>query len=75
MGLAKAVAPGELHGIDREESVIELARSTAAAGGQANANFHVGELTELPFEDNFFDAAHCHTVMLYVPDTQAALRR
>ncbi len=63
----------ELHGIDREESVIELARSTAAAGGQANANFHVGELTELPFEDNFFDAAHCHTVMLYVPDTQAAL--
>ena len=73
MGLAKAVAPGELHGIDREESVIELARSAAAAGGYANANFHVGELTELPFEDNFFDAAHCHTVMLYVPDTQAAL--
>ena len=73
MGLAKAVAPGELHGIDREESVIELARSAAAAGGRANANFHVGELTELPFEDNFFDAAHCHTVTLYVPDTQAAL--
>ena len=73
MGLASAVAPGELHGIDREESVIELARSAAAAGGHANANFHVGELTELPFEDAFFDAAHCHTVLLYVPDTQAAL--
>ena len=27
----------------------------------------------LPFEDNFFDAAHCHTVLIYVPDTQAAL--
>ena len=73
MGLANAVAPGELHGIDRDKSVIELARSSAAAGGHTNASFHVGELTELPFEDGFFDAAHCHTVLIYVPDTQAAL--
>ena len=53
--------------------MIELARSAAAAGGLTNAHFHVGELTELPFEDDFFDAAHCHTVLLYVPDTRAAL--
>ena len=74
MGLAKAVAPGEFHGIDREESVIERARSTATAGGLTNANFHVGELTELPFEDDFFDAAHCHTVLIYVPDIRTALQ-
>ena len=29
---------------------------------------------ELPFEDNSFDAAHCHAVLMHVPDTQAALR-
>lgn len=73
IGLAKAVAPGELHGIDMEESQIALARSAAEAGGHTNATFHLGDLTDLPFEDNFFEVAHCHTVLLHVPDTQAVL--
>ncbi len=73
VGLAGAVYPGELHGIDIEESQIELARSAAEAGGHTNATFHVGDATSLPFEDNFFDAAHCHAVLMHVPDTQAAL--
>ena len=28
---------------------------------------------ELPFEDNSFDVAHCHTLLMHVPDTQAVL--
>ena len=59
VGLAKAVNPGEVHGIDMEESQIGLARSAAEAGGHANATFHVGSVTDLPFEDNSFDVAHC----------------
>ena len=74
VGLASAVHPGEVHGIDMEESQIELARSAAAAGGHDNITFHVGNVYELPFEDNSFDAAHCHAVLMHVPDTQAALR-
>ncbi len=73
VGLAKAVDPGEFHGIDMEASQIDLARSAAAAGGHANATFHVGNVTALPFEDNYFDAAHCHAVLMHVPDTAAAL--
>ena len=73
VGLAKAVAPGELHGIDMEESQIELARSVAQASGQDNAIFHVGDVTDLPFEDGFFDVAHCHNVLMHVPDTSAVL--
>ncbi len=73
VGLAKAVAPGELHGVDMEESQIELARSVAEAGGQDNATFHVGDVTDLPFEDDFFDVAHCHNVLMHVPDTAAVL--
>ncbi len=73
MGLAKAVAPGELHGIDMEASQIEMARSAAAAGGHANAFFRTGDATDLPFEDGSFDIAHCHAVLMHVPDTQAAL--
>ena len=42
MGLAEAVIPGELHGIDMEATQIDLARAAARAGGHANATFHVG---------------------------------
>ena len=73
VGLAKAIEPGELHGIDMEESQVEMARSAAEAGGHDNATFHVGDVTDLPFADNSFDAAHCHTVLNHVPDTQAVL--
>ena len=67
------VAPGELHGVDMEESQIDLARSLAKANGLDNAIFHVGDVTDLPFEDNFFDVAHCQSVLMHVPDTQAVL--
>ena len=73
MGLATAVAPGELHGIDMEESQIGMARAAAAAGRHDNATFHVGDVTALPFNDDSFDAAHCHAVLTHVPDTAAVL--
>ena len=73
MGLAKAVEPGELHGIDMEESQIKMARAAASADGQDNAIFHTGDVTDLPFENDSFDVAHCHTVLMHVPDTQAVL--
>lgn len=72
-GLATAVAPGEMHGVDMERSLIELARSAAASQGQDNAIFHVGDVTDLKFEENFFDVAHCRSVLMHVPDTAAVL--
>ena len=73
LGLAKFVAPGEMHGVDMEESLIEMARSAATSQGQDNAIFHVGDVTDLSFEDNFFDIAHCRSVLMHVPDTAAVL--
>ena len=73
VGLAKTVAPGELHGVDLEEEQIEQARSLALSAGIDNSAFHVGDVTALPFPDGFFDVAHCHDVLMYVPDTQAVL--
>ena len=35
VGLARAVEPGEVHGIDIEDSQIEMARAAAADGGLA----------------------------------------
>jgi len=73
LGLAEAVEPGELHGIDMEESQVEMARTAAAAGGHHNATFHVGDVAALPFENDSFDVAHCHAVLIHVPDTQVVL--
>ncbi len=73
VGLAKAVAPGELHGVDMEQSQIDLAKSVAQTNGIDNAKFHVGDVTGLPFEDDFFDVAHCHNVLMHIPDTQSVL--
>ncbi len=73
VGLANAVDPGEMHGVDMEESQIELARSIAHVRGLDNAIFHVGDVTELDFEDGFFDVVHCHNVLMHVPDTLAVL--
>ncbi len=73
VGLATAIAPGELHGIDKEESQINMARAAAKAGGHENTTFHVGDVTDLPFEDDSFNVAHCHAVLMHVPDTEATL--
>ena len=73
VGLAEAIAPGVLHGIDMEESQISLARAMAQAKGRDNAVYHIGDVTALPFEDEFFDVAHCHNVLMHVPDTRAVL--
>ena len=73
VGLAEAVAPGELHGVDMEESQVDLARSAAEAMELENAFFHVGDATDLSFEDGYFDVIHCSRVLIHVPDTRAVL--
>lgn len=73
VGLARAVEPGEFHGVDIESSQIDMARAAAEAGGHSNASFQVADVTDLPFDDNTFDVAHCHTVLNHVPDTDAVL--
>ena len=73
LSLAKAVEPGDVHGVDMEKSQIDVARSSAEEGGYANATFHVADVTDLPFDDDSFDVAHCHAVLMFVPDTRAVL--
>ena len=73
VGLADAVSPGEVRGVDLEESEVAKARAAAEAGGHANATFDVGDATDLPFGDGEFDVVHCHAVLMHIPDTAAAL--
>ena len=73
LGLAKAVEPGELHGIDIEKSQIEMARAAASDGGHGNVVFQTGEATDIPYDGESFDVVHCHAVLMHVPDTRAVL--
>ena len=73
VGLADAVAPGELYGIDMEPSQVEMAGAAASAGGHANARFRTGDVANLPFDDAAFDVAHCHALLNHVPDTRAVV--
>ncbi len=74
IGLADAVAPaGTLHGVDLEASQIDMATAAAKAGGHGNATFRVASVTDLPFDDATFDAAHGHAVLMHVPERDAAL--
>ena len=72
-GLAEAIAPGELRGIDIEPSQVEMAAQAAAERRLSNAKFSVADVKALPFEDDSFDVVHCNDVLAYVPDTGAAL--
>tara|TARA_B100000809_G_scaffold219568_1_gene226809 strand:- start:335 stop:481 length:147 start_codon:yes stop_codon:yes gene_type:complete len=47
--LAEAIAPGELYGIDMEQSQVDLAIEAARQGGHDNAHFQVGDPLKLPF--------------------------
>ena len=73
VGLASSVSPGEVQGIDLEESQVNLARAAAEAGNHTNATFNVGNALELPFEDAHFDVVHAHAVIMHIPDTQGVL--
>ncbi len=73
MGLARAISPGRLTGVDLEESQIGIARQEAAKEGVENADFSIGDATRLGFPDGSFDAVHCHALVEHVPDTRAVL--
>ena len=73
VGLADAVAPGQLIGVDMEPTQVEMASAAAKAGGHDNATFQTGDATDLPFDDATFDVAFCHALLNHAPDTQAVL--
>ena len=73
VGLARAVEPGELHGVDIEESQVKMAQAAAVAGGHDNASFRTGDATDLPYEDDFFDVVHFHAVLTHIPNTRTTL--
>lgn len=74
MGLARLVAPGEVVGIDREPSQLELARNNAHAHGVTNVRFETASVYELPYPDSSFDLVFSHALFEHLKEPSRALR-
>lgn len=74
LGLAHAVAPGEVVGIDIEPTMIERANALAAGSGLDNIDFQVADIYDLPFDDGSFDIVFSSAVTEHLSDPVRALR-
>ena len=62
---------GSVCGVDISEPLLEVARS--GCENQMGIEFRQGDATQLPFQDEEFDAVVSTQVLEYVPDVDAAL--
>ncbi|HEY0118397.1 MAG TPA: methyltransferase domain-containing protein [Cellulomonas sp.] len=71
--LAKAVAPGQVVGLDAAGGVLDEARAHAVEHGVDNVRFEVGDAYTLPFPASSFDVVHAHQLLQHLVDPVAAL--
>jgi ubiquinone/menaquinone biosynthesis C-methylase UbiE len=75
VGLADAVAPGEVVGIDVNERSVEAAGDLAKRKEASNVRFEVADVNELPFDDGSFDAVFSHALLQHVESPATAVRQ
>jgi ubiquinone/menaquinone biosynthesis C-methylase UbiE len=66
LGLAQAVAPGRVTGIDHDAAHVEAARALALERGVTNVTFQRGDALSLPFEDGSFEAAYENNMLTHL---------
>ena len=74
VGIAQAVRPGKVVGVDVEESSLEKARELATKEGVLNLEFRVASAYDLKFDDATFDIVFSAAVLSWLADPIAALR-
>lgn len=72
--VARAIAgeKGKVIGIDMTEAMIEKARSNVAKLGFTNVEFRLGDIENMPLEDNTADVIISNCVLNLVPDKTKA---
>ena len=73
-GLARAVAPGEVVGIDVASGVLDHARAHAADEGVENVTFSEGDVYALDHPDASFDVVYANQLLQHLTDPVRAIR-
>ena len=73
IGLAEAVAPGHVVGVDLNAGQVEIAAKSAAERGITNLRFETASVYRLPFPDNSFDTVFAHALFEHLGEPEAAL--
>ena len=73
-GIARAVAPGAVVGIDMSASQVALGTERARTAGMSNLSFREASVYELPFADASFDAVFSHALFEHLSDPVRAAR-
>ena len=73
LGFARAVAPGDVVGVDFQKSQVEQASASSKAKGVTNIRFEVADACKLPFADESLDAVFAHAVLWHLSDPARAL--
>lgn len=71
--LAKLVAPGQVVGIDIEDTQFELGRAKALEQNISNIKFETGNVYDLSFPSESFDAVFAHAVLYHLKNPHQAL--
>jgi ubiquinone/menaquinone biosynthesis C-methylase UbiE len=74
LGLAQAVSPGQVAGIDLEPNMIEQAKAAATENQAGNVEFLVADIYDLPFNDGQFDVVFSSSVLEHLSDPVSALK-
>ena len=70
----KVGVKGKAIGVDMTEEMIQKARATASKYGYENVEFRLGEIENLPFEDNSVDVVISNCVINLSPDKEKVFR-
>ncbi len=73
-GLARAVVPGEVIGLDVAPGVLEHARAHAIEEGVDNVTFVVGDVYALDYPDGAFDVVYANQLLQHLTDPVRAIR-
>ncbi len=70
--IAEMVKNGEVYATDVSDKMLTVAREFADENDIENIEFKVADVSDLPFEDNFFDKISCRMGFMFFPDMQMA---
>jgi ubiquinone/menaquinone biosynthesis C-methylase UbiE len=67
LGLAQAVAPGQVTGMDHDAAHVQAARAQLVRERMTNVSFEMGSALSLPYGDGTFDAAFENNMLTHIP--------